>query len=1141
MRLFLLLQLFVFSLVWSAKGQISCSDAVPTTVGTHTLPATTADYYWYSFVMPSEGKLEITSSAGEYVYIYSNSCSDPSSEGNGRQNTTITSLKSGNEVFIRWDTKKGGDFEWQLSISPIEVGEYCGSGASAIEGINTVPVVTWDEYWHRYTIPSDGKLIIRSTDRYANIYRNTCGNLDYAVTTYGSEFDYSYVAATNLHSGEEVYIKWSSLNGGGFDWNLLMSPVEVGDNCTVAANAIVGENAVPATTLREYWYHYIMPIDGKLRVNSSANEFVYIYSGTCGNLPSQSGKYQQASVTNLSSGDDVYIRWKTEKGGNFSWDLSVSPTESGDYCAVSITAVEGTNTISATVNDEYWYKYTMPVDGKLKLSTTANGYVYAYGNTCAKPYYKDYGHRDATISDLHSGEDVYIKWRTIEAGDFDWQLNVEPLEQGEHCSSSTTAIEGTNTTSTAKAKHWYRFVMPRDGKLALSTSDNRYVYVYRNSCFDKEWIKSGYQGASTTIVSSGEELFILWSSSNEGSFTWDLSVSPLEAGDNCATAVDATEGTNTVPANATGSYWYRYTMPEDGKLTLSSSYPTDIKYVVVYKGNCQDLAPIISWYEGTTIKDLLKGDEVIIAWHSQSKNGYEWDLSFTSQEAGDRCATAALAHTGINTANDSPSWFEFEAPEAGVYTISSLGRMDTTYLDVYLDCEQPRVNEVRQSEASLSLEAGQRVYIYWYDLVSNSPYYSSSSFDWVILKSSQTKANQVISFDPLPDKTIENATFELTATASSGLSITYTSSNQEVATISGSTVTVVGVGSTTIVARQAGNENYSLAPPVAQNLMVNKATQTIVFEAIPNKSLEDDTLRLVAIASSGLPVIFSSSDETVATVSNDTVTLIGIGTTIITATQEGNEHYIAALPVTQPLTVFSCQDLTLSIVDQGHITCHGAANGTFTVKVSGGHAPYQYSLDGITFQDSAYFTNLDSGEYELIVRDTNECTAIAEVTILSPEALMLSGLVNSSTESSGNGSITLNVSGGQAPYQYTWNNGDVTAILSNLTMGNYEVTVTDATGCKTRASFIVEGVTAVNEQPHQVAAIYPNPSKGELYIDIPNSSMARIATLYSMSGQKVREVKLVVGHNQLQIDGLKRGSYLLKFDDGSSQRIVVDR
>ncbi|HMD79813.1 MAG TPA: hypothetical protein VKE92_00815, partial [Anaerolineales bacterium] len=163
--------------------------------------------------------------------------------------------------------------------------------------------------------------------------------------------------------------------------------------------------------------------------------------------------------------------------------------------------------------------------------------------------------------------------------------------------------------------------------------------------------------------------------------------------------------------------------------------------------------------------------------------------------------------------------------------------------------------------------------------------------------------NQTITFSALAAKTFGDAPFSLTATASSGLAVSYNSSNTAVATVSGSTVTIVGAGTTTITASQSGNSGFNPAPDVQQTLTVNKANQTITFGALAAKTFGNANFALTATASSGLSVNYSSSNTAVATVSGNTVTIVGAGTTTITASQSGNANYNAAANVQQILTV----------------------------------------------------------------------------------------------------------------------------------------------------------------------------------------------------------------------------------------------
>jgi hypothetical protein len=100
---------------------------------------------------------------------------------------------------------------------------------------------------------------------------------------------------------------------------------------------------------------------------------------------------------------------------------------------------------------------------------------------------------------------------------------------------------------------------------------------------------------------------------------------------------------------------------------------------------------------------------------------------------------------------------------------------------------------------------------------------SAGKFCSTVLFVTVSKFNQTISFSPLAVKTYGDASFPLTATASSGLPVSFTSSNPGVATVSGNIVTIVGAGSTNITATQPGDPTYN-GTSAMQTLTVNKAT-----------------------------------------------------------------------------------------------------------------------------------------------------------------------------------------------------------------------------------------------------------------------------------------------------------------------------
>jgi sugar lactone lactonase YvrE len=165
------------------------------------------------------------------------------------------------------------------------------------------------------------------------------------------------------------------------------------------------------------------------------------------------------------------------------------------------------------------------------------------------------------------------------------------------------------------------------------------------------------------------------------------------------------------------------------------------------------------------------------------------------------------------------------------------------------------------------------------------------------------QGSQTITFGTLSNQAFGTAPFTVSATASSGLAVTFSSTTPATCTVSGATVTLVAVGSCTIQAAQAGNVDWAAATPVSRTFQVTRGTQTIAFGALANQTLGSGTLTVSATATSGLAVSFNSQTTKVCKVSGTTVTLNATGTCTIQATQAGNSNWAAATPVNQSFQV----------------------------------------------------------------------------------------------------------------------------------------------------------------------------------------------------------------------------------------------
>jgi gliding motility-associated-like protein len=158
--------------------------------------------------------------------------------------------------------------------------------------------------------------------------------------------------------------------------------------------------------------------------------------------------------------------------------------------------------------------------------------------------------------------------------------------------------------------------------------------------------------------------------------------------------------------------------------------------------------------------------------------------------------------------------------------------------------------------------------------------------------------------------------------------------------------------------------------------------------------------------------------------------------------------------------------LNLSFTGVGNVNCFGGANGSITALVSGGTGAYTYNWSGacIGCPNAATINGLAAGIYNLSVTDANQCVVTGADTISQPvgslsalaSSPVVSGGYNVTCNGASTGSINLVVTGGTAPYTFTWTASgfgpEFTQNLSGLKAKTYTVVVTDAEGCMTTTS-----------------------------------------------------------------------------------------
>jgi len=382
---------------------------------------------------------------------------------------------------------------------------------------------------------------------------------------------------------------------------------------------------------------------------------------------------------------------------------------------------------------------------------------------------------------------------------------------------------------------------------------------------------------------------------------------------------------------------------------------------------------------------------------------------------------------------------------------------------------------------------------------------------------------QSVTFNALSAKTVGDADFSAGATASSGLPVTYTSSNPSVATIVNGNIHVVGAGSATISANQSGNESYAAAQQVSQSLTVNKVSQTITFSALPLKVVGDADFYAGATASSGLTVTYASSDTTVAKIVSGNIHIVAAGTSMITASQAGDATYNAASDVSQTLTVNL--DGTFSII---------ASHSGNAMDVSGGSlldgaSVLQWTYSGATNQQWV-ITRLSGSDYKII--SVRSGKALDVVKNSTSNGAKIEQRTYSSSDNSQIWTITYNGDGtyriiGKASGKAlgvagaSTANGALFELRTYTGGGNQKYNLTLLSPLK-RASKTTD-VPAQEVNPDVLC--YPNPVKDNFTVKALQGGKVE---LYSALGALIAAKTLQEGITNFNIGNFPAGAYIVK-------------
>lgn len=398
------------------------------------------------------------------------------------------------------------------------------------------------------------------------------------------------------------------------------------------------------------------------------------------------------------------------------------------------------------------------------------------------------------------------------------------------------------------------------------------------------------------------------------------------------------------------------------------------------------------------------------------------------------------------------------------------------------------------------------------------------------------RAAQTIVVDEMGNKTCGDADFQLAANATSGLPVTFSSSNANVIKIIDGVFTIVGGGEVTITASQEGNTNFEPAPVIQQTILVRRLGQSLTVDEIPEKIFGDEAFELQIHTSSLLPLVIESSNEAVATIEGSTIVIHAAGESEISVTLEGSNFFESATASRQLVVRKAEQQITFEelpevsfgddnfelnatassvlpviyessnpnvavLIAENIVMITGAGEATITAKQSG-------SSDFLSAEQSRTLT----------VRKADQEITFAELPdiVFGDDDIELVGNANSSL-----------------PVLFTSSNPEVAMVAGNMLhiegAGEAIITATQEGSTNFHPAAPVSHTLKVKlvldvEKTDDEVIAYPNPVSD--YLILESNSSVQAATLRDSGGRIVNIISLQ--GNEIDIKGVAPGIYMLE-------------
>jgi hypothetical protein len=347
-----------------------------------------------------------------------------------------------------------------------------------------------------------------------------------------------------------------------------------------------------------------------------------------------------------------------------------------------------------------------------------------------------------------------------------------------------------------------------------------------------------------------------------------------------------------------------------------------------------------------------------------------------------------------------------------------------------------------------------------------------------------------------------------------------------------------------------------------QNLCVGSYTVTVTDNGVANctktytVSIRQAALMSVNVTGGSIPCVANSGTVT-ATVSggaspynyiwsngatNRSLTGLPAGTYSVTVTDAGNCSAVGSRTITQNTNALNVTYTSTNV------RCAGGNTGAIDLTVTGGQQPYTYRWYAPLSATTQDVNGLAGGTYTVMVSDAAGCNTVVSIVIQQPSTMTMT-FTTTPAGGANNGTASVSVNGGVAPYTFQWSNGSTGQTTVGLAAGSYSVLVRDANGCEAIATVIISNTVGVQTLDNLLRFdLFPNPNDGRFAILVEwSQNQSAAIDIYAANGQMIEHHDIITSnyiHKPIDISHQADGVYfiILRTEKGAlSKKIMINK